>query len=136
MSNLKGGKISDCLFKIKELNPYMLVDHVHTIPDVSHYSVVISTLPYFQSHEISLLCRESNVKFIYAETKGVSGIYFADLGLHTINDNNGEEPFEGIIKSISCEEEGLVTLLEGMKHPYQDGDYIVFSRVEGMEQVE
>jgi hypothetical protein len=37
-----------------------------------------------------------------------------------------------MIKSITIEEEGLVTLLDGIKHPYQDGDYIVLSRVEGM----
>ena len=40
-----------------------------------------------------------------------------------------------MIKSITNEEEGVVTLLEGMKHPYQDGDYVVFSRVKGMELV-
>lgn len=136
MSNLKGNKITDCLFKIKQLNPYMLVDHVETLPDVSAYSVVISTLPYLQSREISQSCHDSKVKFIYAETKGVSGIYFADLGLHTINDDNGEEPFEGIVKSISCAQQGLVTLLDGIKHPYQDGDYVVFSKVQGMELIE
>lgn len=37
-----------------------------------------------------------------------------------------------MIKNITNEEEGLVTLLDGLKHPYQDGDYIVLSRVEGM----
>lgn len=39
-----------------------------------------------------------------------------------------------IIKDITNEEEGLVTLLDGVKHPYQDGDYVVLSRVEGMEE--
>lgn len=38
-----------------------------------------------------------------------------------------------MIKSITTGEESLVTLLDGMRHPYQDGDYIVLSRVEGME---
>jgi hypothetical protein len=26
-------------------------------------------------------------------------------------------------------------LLEGVKHPYEDGDYIVLSKVEGMELI-
>jgi hypothetical protein len=26
-----------------------------------------------------------------------------------------------------------VTLLDGVKHPYQDGDYVVLSRVDGMD---
>jgi hypothetical protein len=38
-----------------------------------------------------------------------------------------------MIKNISNEEEGLVTLLDGVKHPYQDGDYVVLSKVVGME---
>ena len=113
----------------------MVVDHSETIPDLTGYKVVISTVHYNLSLELANKCREKNIKFIYSETKGVSGAYFADLGLHEVNDDNGEEPFEGIIKNISIEEEGVVTLLDGMKHPYQDGDYVVFSRVDGMEVV-
>lgn len=37
-----------------------------------------------------------------------------------------------MIKSITCEEKGVVTLLDGVKHPYQDGDYIVLNKVKGM----
>jgi hypothetical protein len=58
---------------------------------------------------------------------------FADLLSQEVNDDNGEEPFSGIIKTISNEEEGVVTLLDGLKHPYQDGDFVVLSKVEGME---
>jgi hypothetical protein len=39
-----------------------------------------------------------------------------------------------MIKHITNEEEGLVTLLDGVKHPYQDGDYVVLSKVVGMEE--
>lgn len=38
-----------------------------------------------------------------------------------------------MIKHISNEEEGLVTLLDGLKHPYQDGDYVLLSKIQGME---
>ena len=34
MSDMKGKSISECLFKIKELNPYMLVNHSEEIPSV------------------------------------------------------------------------------------------------------
>ena len=37
-----------------------------------------------------------------------------------------------MIKNISCEEDGVVTLLDGVKHPYEDGDYVVINNVEGM----
>jgi hypothetical protein len=36
-------------------------------------------------------------------------------------DKNGEEPVEVIVKSISSASNGLVTLLDGVKHPFEDG---------------
>lgn len=41
-----------------------------------------------------------------------------------------------MIKSVSNEEQGLVTLLDGVKHPYEDGDYVVLSMVDGMDVVQ
>lgn len=38
-----------------------------------------------------------------------------------------------MIKSISCAEKGVVTLLQGVKHNYQDGDIIEIDKVEGMQ---
>jgi hypothetical protein len=133
MSNIKSPHIKDCIFKIKELNPYMLIEYSETLPELTKYSVIVSTADYDYSKQLAEQARKAGVKFVYTETKGVSGIYFADLGLHQVNDNNGEEPFEGIIKSISTEEEGLVTLHDGVKHPYEDGDFVVLSLVDGME---
>jgi len=43
MSNMKTSALKDCIFKIKELNPYMLVEHVNSLPPLEGYSVVIST---------------------------------------------------------------------------------------------
>lgn len=39
-----------------------------------------------------------------------------------------------MIKEISCNSEGIVKLLDGVKHPYQDGDFIVIDKVEGMKE--
>lgn len=103
MSNVKSTQLKDCIFKIKELNPYMIIDHTAILPNLKNYSIVVSTLGYNKSQEISEKARNEGVKFIYAETKGVSGLYFSDLGTHEVNDDNGEEPFEGIIKSITNE---------------------------------
>jgi hypothetical protein len=44
----------------------MLVDYSNKLPDLNNYSIVISTLSYDQSLDISQLCRKSNVKFLYA----------------------------------------------------------------------
>lgn len=40
-----------------------------------------------------------------------------------------------MIKSITNEEKGKVTLLEGAKHPYEDGEVIVLNNVNGMENL-
>lgn len=71
----------------------MLVEHAESLPTLNGYSVVVSTEDYERSLELALLSRSAGVKFIYAESRGVSGIYFADLGEHLVNDDNGEEPF-------------------------------------------
>jgi hypothetical protein len=38
-----------------------------------------------------------------------------------------------MIKSVTNEEEGLVTLLDTSKHNLEDGDEIMFTNVEGMK---
>ena len=107
------------------------------MPSVENFNLIISTRTIEESLPISEACRKHKKQFIHCQTNGVSGLYFADLGEDfVVNDPNGEEPFEGLIKEITCEEEGIVTLLDGIKHTYQDGDYIVFSKVEGMELIE
>lgn len=97
---------------------------------------MISTDSFGECLGLAEECRNKNIKFIHTQTCGVSGTYFADYGeSFSINDTNGEEPFEGLIKNITCEEEGIVTLLDGVKHPYEDGDYIVLNKVQGMEEI-
>lgn len=81
MSDLKGKKIQECIFKLKELNPYMIVEHMLKIPEsFKGYQLVVSTLGVDASREISQQCRKDEVKFVYSETCGVAGSYFADFG--------------------------------------------------------
>jgi hypothetical protein len=37
-----------------------------------------------------------------------------------------------MVESISNDERGVVTLLKGLKHPYEDGDVVVINGVKGM----
>lgn len=61
---------------------------------------------------------------------------FNDFGeKFEVVDKNGDDPVECIIQNISNEEEGIVKLLDGVKHPYEDGDSIVITQVEGMEDL-
>lgn len=56
-----------------------------------------------------------------------------DFGTFEVLDKNGEEPVEVMIKDIEISERGLVTLLDGAKHSYEDGEAVVLSQVEGMK---
>jgi len=61
---------------------------------------------------------------------------FTDFGEEfEVADKNGEDPVEVMIKSISCGERGVVTLLPGGKHPYEDGEHVVFSEIQGMQKI-
>lgn len=37
-----------------------------------------------------------------------------------------------MLSAISNEEKGIVKLLPGAKHPFEDGDYVLIKEVEGM----
>jgi hypothetical protein len=41
-----------------------------------------------------------------------------------------------MIRNITNEKLGVVTLLQGQKHPYEDGDHIIINEVVGMEKLD
>jgi len=52
---------------------------------------------------------------------------------YVIIDKDGEEVQDCLIKDISNEEKGLVTLIEGSVHSMEDGDTVIFKNIKGME---
>lgn len=48
-------------------------------------------------------------------------------------DTSGETPLNGIIASIDAE--GLVTALDETRHGLEDGDYVTFSELQGLEKL-
>ncbi len=73
--------------------------------------------------------------FHSAEVRGLFGSVFNDFGPKFLcNDPTGEQPLSGMIVSIASEdEEGLVTTLDETRHGLEDGDYVAFTEVQGME---
>ena len=53
----------------------------------------------------------------------------------TVYDTNGEEPLSAMVSSISQEEEGLVTVLDEGRHGLEDGDFVTFTEVKGMAEL-
>lgn len=101
------------------------------------YSVVILTETDDNTAiAIDNYCRKNNVKFICTNLYGPFARIFNDFGANfPVLDKNGEESVECMISSISNEENAVVKLLAGAKHPYQDGDTIQIYGVEGMEEI-
>lgn len=62
-----------------------------------------------------------------ADLRGPFASLFNDFGeKFEVVDKNGEDPTELMVKHISNEEEGVVTLLDGLKHPYEGKIYFKY----------
>lgn len=138
--------------KIQELNYYVKVTLLprHTV--LTEYlasqkepiKVVVltdlHTIDHYQLREINETCRKHKIAMISAFQNGLFGKVFNDFGPEfTVLDKDGEELQEVMIKDISYSEERqatVVTLLDGFKHRFEDGDQVVIKEVKGMAKLE
>ena len=82
-------------------------------------------------------CRKHGIKFVSVDVNGVFSRVFNDFGPDfSVLDKNGEECNELFIKSISNAENGVVELLPGQKHNFEDGDSVLIYGVQGMTKDE
>jgi ubiquitin-activating enzyme E1 len=124
-----------------ELNPYVAV---HTTMEIltpelinkGRYNAVVVTDgagSYDNLCQVSQYCHQNGVGFILAETRGLFSRIFCDFGENfTVLDVNGEVPLSTLIAGVTKEEEGVVTCLDESRHGMEDGDYVTFSEVQGM----
>ena len=142
------------LAKLSQLNPYVKVsvlkvkqtnDMNEYIKDfcskIDKYNVIVFTelQPMFFLAQVDCICRNTNKKLIYGFCLGLAGFIFTDFGMnHVIFDENGEEIETYLIKSISKDKEGLVTIdnIQGTNNlKIGDGDFVKFKNVEGMTEL-
>ncbi|TQV91455.1 ubiquitin-activating enzyme E1 1 [Cordyceps javanica] len=125
--------------RVAELNAYTPVS-VHESPSLDEnlsqldkYQVVVLTgVPILSQKLISDYCHSKGIYVVIADTYGLFGSLFCDFGKNfTVVDPTGETPTHGIIEGI--DEEGLVSILDETRHGLEDGDYVTFSEVEGLE---
>jgi len=94
--------------------------------------VVLTNTPLHLQLTIGDYCHEKGIYVVVADTFGLFGSIFCDFGdKFTVIDATGENPVGGIVAGI--DEEGLVSALDETRHGLEDGDYVTFSEVEGME---
>ncbi|KAK0620307.1 hypothetical protein B0T14DRAFT_227986 [Immersiella caudata] len=127
--------------RVAELNAYTPV-HIHgstslgeNLSQFDKYQVVVLTnTPLNLQLAIGDYCHEKGIYVVIADTFGLFGSIFCDFGERfTVIDATGENPVSGIVAGI--DEEGLVSALDETRHGLEDGDYVTFSEVEGMEKL-
>jgi ubiquitin-activating enzyme E1 len=116
--------------------PIRVVEEPQLTEEVlSRYQVIVLTdAPLKQQMQINEISRRTNTYFIAADVRGLFGSVFNDFGDDFIcTDPTGEQPLSGMIVSVDSDSEGMVTTLDETRHGLEDGDYVTFSEVQGME---
>jgi ubiquitin-activating enzyme E1 len=125
--------------RVSELNPYVPVKESHVknlIEDLAYLkqfkTVVLTDTPLSEQLVVADYCRKNGIYLVIADTFGLFGYIFTDFGKNfTVGDPTGENPHSGIVVGIN--EEGMVTTFDETRHGLEDGDFVTFSEVQGME---
>lgn len=125
--------------RISELNPYVPVTVFESDSLTADLSVlkrfqvvVLTNTPLKDQLLISDFCHANGIYVVITDTFGLFGYLFNDFGKNfTVGDPTGEEPVSGIVANI--DETGLVSALDESRHGLEDGDYVTFTEVKGME---
>ncbi|KAJ1992899.1 E1 ubiquitin-activating protein [Coemansia sp. RSA 1358] len=126
--------------RLAELNQYVpvsVLDKELTADSIAGFKCVVATdIPLERKLELSEFAHKNGIYFISTETRGLFGYTFNDFGeSFIVEDTNGEAPLSGIIASIEQSAEGVVTCLDESRHGLEDGQYVTFSEVQGMTEL-
>ncbi|KAJ3371127.1 hypothetical protein GGF31_003550 [Allomyces arbusculus] len=124
--------------KLAELNQYVPVSVLDGALELSRLDdfqvVVASSLPMHRCIELNDYTHARGIKFIAADTRGLAALAFCDFGDEfECVDTTGEAPLSGMIAAVSNDAEGVVTCLDETRHGLEDGDYVTFAEVVGMD---
>ncbi|EXJ78601.1 ubiquitin-activating enzyme E1 1 [Capronia coronata CBS 617.96] len=125
--------------RVAELNSYVPVSVLKSqtlTEDLSQLkqfqAVVLTNTPLKDQVAIADFCHQNGIYLTITDTFGLFGYLFNDFGNNfTVGDVTGENPISGIIADI--DETGLVSALDETRHGLEDGDYVEFAEVRGME---
>ena len=125
--------------RVAELNSYtpVSVHESQSLTDdlslLKRYQVVVITNTSLKDQlVIGDFCHQNGIYLTIADTFGLFGYIFNDFGKNfTIGDSTGENPISGIIADI--DESGLVSALDETRHGLEDGDFVEFAELKGMD---
>jgi len=126
--------------RLAELNSYVPVKILEgsgeiTSDMVAPYQVVVLTNATIAKQvEIDEFCRGKGIYFIAADVRGLFGSVFNDFGNDfACVDATGENPQTGMIVHVEEGDDAVVTCLDETRHGLEDGDFVTFTEVKGME---
>merc|ERR1719460_2800108 len=130
-----------CHPKLEELNAY--VDTTcHTGPltedFIQQYKVVVlaGCCSLDEQLRIAEITRKNGIALIIADTRGLYAQVFNDFGeKFVVYDTNGEQPISTMVASVTHDADGVVAAQDETRHGFEDGDYVTFSEVEGMTEL-
>jgi len=135
-------RASVAIKSLSELNNYVNVTCYTGLVDWAYLqenrvNVYVLTDAKFQNQiDVGNLCHQHGIKFINANTKGVFGQIFCDFGRDfEVLDTNGENPLTQVVTEISHDDVGVVFMSTDTRHGFEDGTYVTFHGVKGMEEV-
>lgn len=101
------------------------------------YQVVVLTDSTTQQQlVINSFTHSHGIHFVSANVCGLFSSVFCDFGEQfPCIDPTGENPLQGMVVEIENEKEGIVTTLDETRHGLEDGDYVTFTEVKGMTEL-
>lgn len=134
-----------CIDQLASLNPYVSVSVYDGAIDLSEpsrdvlsaFAVVVMVNQSFSSQRaVDAICHKEGVKFLAASSRGVFGSIFCDFGpSFRVSDVTGEQPRSVMISAITKENPPVITCLDEQRHDLESGDYVSFTEVQGMVEL-
>ena len=127
--------------RVAELNAYTPISEhpgkslTENLSALRKYQVVVLTGTCLKDQlTISDYCHKNGIFIIITDIFGLFGSIFTDCGRNfAIADPTGENPVNGIVNDIDSD--GLVSALDETRHGLEDGDFVTFTEVQGMEKL-
>ncbi|KAL4677298.1 hypothetical protein H8957_008188 [Semnopithecus entellus] len=126
--------------RLAELNSYVPVT-AYTGPLVEDFLsgfqvVVLTNTPLEDQLRVGEFCHSHGIKLVVADTRGLFGQLFCDFGEEMIlTDSNGEQPLSAMVSMVTKDNPGVVTCLDEARHGFESGDFVSFSEVQGMVEL-
>ncbi|KAF2645604.1 ubiquitin-activating enzyme E1 [Massarina eburnea CBS 473.64] len=125
--------------RVSELNPYTPVqefsgsDLTSDLSQLKQFQAIVLTDTLLKDQiTIADYCHANGIYVVITDTYGLFGTIFTDFGKNfTVGDPTGENVNNGIVAAIN--QEGLVSALDETRHGLEDGDWVTFTEVKGME---